>query len=293
MVTIFLFFCRLEMSEHDFPKAVANKRSIDSDEEDVSKKQSKRPKIFDMAEKENIVEEDSETCCIPKSPLVKAEKFCDELDDDVFTVPDPNFSIPTFCNFLMIQTLTELQQRSQINNTLIQEAYSAMEACGSQFLKLPDICVGEFQVDRFHHDKCETTDEIILFYTQFARSQADTYYQTLMKVHEKITPLYLYGNIGTGKSYVLYQTACKLFLERDRFRVAYVNLATPSRLVDDYILSLASTLYDEKIDGPALEIIKKLFGEDGLLRDDATFEEKQNVLIECYMVNIVTLESIL
>ena len=67
----------------------------------------------------------------------------------------------------------------------------------------------------------------------------------------------VYGPKGSGKSFNLYLLVCHLRVQRNRYRVVYVN-QTDFSLSSDLIRNFLSVTYDE-IDAPARDMLLELF----------------------------------
>ena len=122
----------------------------------------------------------------------------------------------------------------------------------AKFIRLPNICVGPMQHNRFDFDLKERNSILL-----YLRKESEDYIDELFTRYS----INIFGTVGIGKSFIMYEMACRLRLMRDKYRVVYVNKCLRESLIENCLDSLISVLYD-KVDRTALDILKQAFNSD-------------------------------
>jgi hypothetical protein len=145
--------------------------------------------------------------------------------------------------------------RSKIVDAILQMQFVKLASNPVKFVQLPNVCIGHTQPpERLMFDsECAS---LILY--QRKESQE---FINLLSTQNSFD---IYGSVGIGKSCIVYEMASTHRADRDKYRVIYVNMATPSFFISDCYMSLVSVLYDDA-EAEALWVLKKGFDQEGQL----------------------------
>jgi hypothetical protein len=157
-----------------------------------------------------------------------------------------------------ILDLDDLKNRGKFVDEILNIQFSKDKV---NFIMLPNICVGSIQENRFKFEN--DLNSILLC----RRKETEKY----MKKLEMNKCIDIFGNVGIGKSYILYEMACLYKKQRDKYRVIYVNNSNLAKFIDQIIECFAFALYE---DPDELNLLKKAKKEENP-------EKKIKFLISC------------
>ena len=173
---------------------------------------------------------------------------------------------------ILIVSIEDLIKRGEICDKILQLQFERLkENKNAKFIRLPNICIGPMQHNRFDFDLKERNSILL-----YLRKESEDYIDELFTKYS----INIFGTVGIGKSFILYEMACRLRLMRDKYRVVYVNKCLRENLIENCLDSLISVLYD-KVDRTALDILKKAFNSNGTYKE---FSFVKNCIVECIQI---------